>query len=63
MVNLIFIFGVEKSDDEIRCYLSTALLQFFVLTTWFWMSANAYNMYAAVTHVRRLYSARCVFLM
>jgi len=51
MSNLIFLFGIGNLNSSTGCYVSTALLQYFLLATWFWMSSNAYNLCKAVTMV------------
>lgn len=51
LVNLIFLFGVTRIRNFVGCYVLAAMLHYFLLVTWCWMSANAYNMYRALTIV------------
>lgn len=42
---IIFLAGVEKTSNEVGCQVVAALLHYFILTTFLWMSVEAVNMY------------------
>jgi len=63
VANIIFVFGSGNIASFGRCYFSAALMHFFLLVTWFWMSGNAYNMYIAFTDVSFEYSFHFISLL
>nr|CAB3245044.1 fibrillin-2-like [Phallusia mammillata] len=55
-VCIIFLISGNQIGNRIPCYMLTALLHYFLLATWFWMTANAYTMYKALVKVFQISS-------
>lgn len=51
IANVLFVAGTNQVGDRIVCYVTTALLHYFLLATWFWMTCNALNMYIMFVRV------------
>nr|XP_039252697.1 adhesion G protein-coupled receptor L4-like [Styela clava] len=48
---LLFMFGVDAANDEIRCSILAALLHYALLAAWFWMAIYSHTVYRDVVKV------------
>ena len=48
---IIFVAGVNQTKYPLICHVTSALLHYFTLTTFFWMGVEAINLYRAVVRV------------
>ncbi|CAK8694486.1 unnamed protein product [Clavelina lepadiformis] len=52
-VYVIFVAGIEYTGNSEACTLVTALLHYFLLTTWSWMATYSYEIYMGLVKVFR----------
>ncbi|XP_071956162.1 uncharacterized protein [Antedon mediterranea] len=62
----IFLVGIDKTKKESTCTAIAGLIHYFLLTSIFWMSVQAINMYYSFvkvynTHVSRFFVKACLF--
>lgn len=48
---IIFVAGVNQIKYPLICHVTSTLLHYFTLTTFFWMGVEAVNLYRAVVRV------------
>eukprot|EP00111_Clytia_hemisphaerica_P012507 TCONS_00036725-protein len=48
---LLFLMGVERSESETTCQVVAALIQYFLLVSFFWMAAQGINLYKKMVRV------------
>ncbi|XP_076803112.1 adhesion G protein-coupled receptor E5-like [Clavelina lepadiformis] len=48
---LIFIVGISQTENKVTCYAISALLHYFLLVTWCWMTVYSYDMYLSLVKV------------
>ncbi|XP_071945866.1 uncharacterized protein [Antedon mediterranea] len=63
---IIFLVGIDKNDKEGSCIAIAGLIHYFLLTSIFWMTVQAINMYYSFvkvldTHVSRFFLKACLF--
>ena len=51
---IIFAAGIDDVYSSVRCTAIVVLLQFFFLTTWFWMCTYSYDVYRGLITVSNL---------
>ena len=42
---IVFLAGIERVTPHIGCQFIAALIQYFLLTTFFWMTVEGWNLY------------------
>ena len=42
---IVFLAGIERVTPHIGCQVIAALIQYFLLTTFFWMTVEGWNLY------------------
>ena len=50
---IVFLVGIENTSDKVGCQVVAALLHYFLLTTFFWMGVEAFNIYQMFVKVFR----------
>ncbi|XP_071959504.1 uncharacterized protein [Antedon mediterranea] len=63
---LIFLVGIDRKDKKGSCTAIAGLIHYFLLTSMFWMSVQAINLYYLIvqvynTHVSRFFLKACLF--
>ncbi|XP_071943009.1 uncharacterized protein [Antedon mediterranea] len=63
---LVFLVGIDRTNKESACTVIAGLIHYFLLTSMFWMSVQAINLYYLIvkvynTHVSRFVLKACVF--
>lgn len=49
--HIVFMIGIGKIEERVRCTVIAALLQFFYLASWTWMAIYAFDMYRSLVLV------------
>ena len=44
-MNVTFVAGIDRTETEITCTVSSAVILYFILTSMFWMAAEAVLMF------------------
>ena len=60
---IVFLIGAEQTSPRIGCQIVAALLQYFILTTFFWMAVEAFNLYRSFVQVFSTNLSDSQFLM
>lgn len=50
-VLIIFLAGIDRTDNPDVCRVVAVLLHYFMLSMFFWMAVEAYNLYAQLIKV------------
>ncbi|XP_033101222.1 adhesion G-protein coupled receptor G2-like [Anneissia japonica] len=63
---IVFLAGIDRTESNTGCIVAGALLHYFLLSSIFWMSVQAVNMYILFvkvfnTHIPHLFIRACLF--
>ena len=59
---IIFLGGVEHTQSRVECQIVAGLLHYFLLNTFLWMSAHAFNLYRSFIKIFETLNSATMFL-